>query len=343
MSAPTNATYLLSTANPTELPSSLVLTTGSSSNLALTAGVGTYTLNPTGILLSLTQLATTGIMVNNNGTILAKTIQNGSTNSINVTNGTGALGGNIRLDVIDGTTVQKVMVDEEGALKSTRSTLNFKSGAGIEITVADNNTDNRADITITAPGGAGSVTSISANSQTGVVVTLTPDDPITETGNIAINLPGSEATTAAVLEGDLLVGNDAGEYEALGIATGGEGDLLTIYNGNAAWRPFTSPDPLPGSVVQLLAGPSPQDATLAYAYYYVADPNVTATTRIAAWPQGAAVEGSGSYTNYPCNGVDVWIYPEGIPSTSTAKGFILVSTASASDTNFCAYQVLSYT
>jgi hypothetical protein len=79
-----------------------------------------------------------------------------------------------------------------------------------------------------APATSGTVTSVGVSSSTGIIVASTP---VTSSGTITVNLPGSGGSSA-VVAGDLLVGG-SGSYAAL--AKGTNGQVLTVSGGATVW------------------------------------------------------------------------------------------------------------
>jgi hypothetical protein len=83
--------------------------------------------------------------------------------------------------------------------------------------------------------GTGSVTTIGITSTTGLIATNTP---VTTSGIISVDLPGSGGGSA-VISGDLMLGNNLNSYIALPI--GSSGDVLTSDGITASWAaPATS-------------------------------------------------------------------------------------------------------
>lgn len=180
-------------------------------------GQGPYTISPGGRLSSLANNVTKGYISFNatSQTYVSRTISGGA--GIVVTDGDG-VSGNTSISQIPSSVVQRVNVIGPLGSPGNYSNIKFAAGAGMSLTVVDEGSGGNALVTYTnTHGDEGSVDSVNANSSTGVLVTATPGLPITESGTIHINLPGSGALDA-VVEGDMLIGGNAGEYDALNLA-----------------------------------------------------------------------------------------------------------------------------
>ncbi len=95
-------------------------------------------------------------------TNLQSTLANKADQSIVITAGTGLSGGgdlsaSRTLNVADDSTTQKIEVAKNGTLQGTRKQINFIAGSNASVDVADNNTDNRIDVTINAGDSNGVV------------------------------------------------------------------------------------------------------------------------------------------------------------------------------------------
>lgn len=142
-----NGDYLLLSPN-NQLANGAVLT--ATNGLQLTLGAGTATLSPTSTLGGLQQIgaATDGILVYQGGNVFA-TVTLLSDATINIVNPDGRTG-DPTFNVIADTCVQRVNVELNGVPESTKSQLNFIPGTGAGITVIDNPSLNRTDITISS-------------------------------------------------------------------------------------------------------------------------------------------------------------------------------------------------
>lgn len=103
-------------------------------------------IEPTGYLAEVAQLAVPGFLVNTGSAILTRFIGS-SDGSVDITNGTG-VSGNVDLQVIADTSIQRVGVQFEDNTIATRSNINFLEGDYVEITVTDNGLNNSADVMI---------------------------------------------------------------------------------------------------------------------------------------------------------------------------------------------------
>ncbi len=185
--APDTSTFLLVTPDTGDLPNSRILTADASAgNLQFTDSGpgGALTLAPTLNLLAVAGLTTPGfVSYSGSNSFTRPTLT--STGTISITNATGV--GNPVLDMVEGASVQKVNIQNNGSFHSTRSTLNFINGLNASVTVVDNGAQNRTDITVNATGdGSGTVTSVGLSS-TGLTLNVT-GSPITTSGTINVDL-----------------------------------------------------------------------------------------------------------------------------------------------------------
>lgn len=96
-------------------------------------------------------------------------------------------------------------------------------------------TYNGSEIVWAAPATSGTVTSVGVSSSTGLIVGSTP---VTSSGTITVNLPGTGASNA-VVQGDMIIGNTGGSYTTVAIGTTGK--LWTSNGTTASWQsPATS-------------------------------------------------------------------------------------------------------
>ncbi len=106
-------------------------------------------------------------------------------------------------------------------------------------------TYNGSAVVWAAPATVGTVTSVGASSASGIIVA---GSPITSSGTITFNLPGT-GLSSAVVAGDLMLGG-AGSYAGLAIGTSGK--VLTSNGTTASWAdPATS-----GTVTSVAASSS---------------------------------------------------------------------------------------
>ncbi len=229
--APDTATYLLVT-NTGALPQARDF--GVEGGLTFNPGLpsGDAVVGTTGNLSAIDSLAgTNGYLAFGtaaNPSIFQRTFTTSPT--IAVTNGDGSVG-NPTWNVVDSSNIQKVNVQLAAVTKSTQSTINFVQGAGILLNIQD--VGGAAQVSISTAGGGtlGTVTSVSADSTSGLVFSV---DTPTTTPVIHFDLPGSNA--GVIDEGDLLIGNNAHAYIGLGI--GGANTVLTSNAHTASWQPI---------------------------------------------------------------------------------------------------------
>ncbi len=233
-----NAPVALASASFTDFPNAEIVTGGTGISVVPGGSQGNLTISVTGQLTSLANLAATGFVVFNDSTntYTARTINSGS--GISVTRGDG-LSGNCVIAQTPATVVQRVYVTGPLGTPGSFPNIEFIAGDGISVAVADAGLGAKAQVTITnTHGSEGSVDSVDAASTTGLLITGTPGLPITESGTINIDLPGSGASSA-VVQGDMLVGNTGGSYTVVGIGTTGK--LWTSNGTTASWlSPATS-------------------------------------------------------------------------------------------------------
>jgi hypothetical protein len=114
--------------------------------------------------------------------------------------GGGDLSADRSLTVINDTTNQRVQVASAGTVVGTRPEINFIQGANVTLTVADNTTSNRVDVTITAAAAPAAPVS-SVFGRTGAVVAVSSDYsgfyvPLTRNVNTGAGLSGGGALSA---------------------------------------------------------------------------------------------------------------------------------------------------
>lgn len=230
--APDTSSYLLQTGDQGNLPNSSILVSGNNSIFNLTPGgvspdsYVAINLTSGSTLDTVASLATSGFLAYQTGTgVLPLTLT--SSPSINITNPTGAAAP--VFTVIPNSTVQKVQAQANGGSLYTGSILNFIPGNGALGVAVTNGAANTLNVTLTPLSGQGTVTSIGITSTTGLAIF---GSPITTSGNITVQLPGSGVGNQ-IEKGDLLVGI-LGSYTPLEIGTPGQ--VLTVGSGTAVWE-----------------------------------------------------------------------------------------------------------
>ncbi len=98
----------------------------------------------------------------------------------------------------------KVIVAKAGSIQGTEKEINFIDGSGATVTVADNPGNNRVDVTITAIGSGGVITSINTDATPAQVIdvgTSGSDFAISNngTGTHTLNLPTASASARGAL------------------------------------------------------------------------------------------------------------------------------------------------
>ncbi len=233
-----NAPVALASASFTDFPNAEIVTGGTGISVVPGGSQGNLTISVTGQLTSLANLAATGFVVFNDSTntYTARTINSGA--GISVTRGDG-LSGNCVIAQEAASVVQRVYVTGPLGTPGSFPNIEFIAGDGISVAVADSGLGAKAQVTITnTHGSEGSVDSVDAASTTGMLITGTPGLPITESGTINIDLPGT-GVDSAVVQGDMLIGSTGGSYTVVGIGTTGK--LWTSNGTTASWQsPATS-------------------------------------------------------------------------------------------------------
>lgn len=212
-----------------DTPNAQQLAVGTGLSLTPLGAGSTVTIGVTGSLATLQgSLATPGFPSFNisTGNYTRRTIAGGG--GIAVSNGEGQLG-NPTISQVAGSTVQLITVAEGSGAPTVLGNykkISLVGDGGVAVTLTDEDSGAYALYTISSAGGATPVQSIDLSSATGIIV----DPTGVQTGDVVltVNLPGS-GVSAAVQEGDLLVGGAAG-YAALGVAGATTGDIVT-YNG----------------------------------------------------------------------------------------------------------------
>lgn len=214
MPAPTDATYLLQSAN-TDLPGSRTLVGDSSLGIHLNDGgpEGNMTIQTAGQLKTLAQANTSGLYILNTSTdtfVRQGLNSNGTISLVNagfVLDSDPTTPANPVLAVVPGSHVQKINVALNGTIDSTQPTINFINGSGITIGVVNNGGTSSADVTITNSGSSGTVTSVTLTTSTGLII---EGQDFTTDVQYAIDLPGGGA------EGDVLTVTTAGAPQVVG-------------------------------------------------------------------------------------------------------------------------------
>lgn len=266
--APNTSTYLLRLADQTNLPNSLVLTTAPGLTTS-TDGLGNFIISPAGKLASVQSLTTTGFMFYDSGTATVNRTTLGSTlGTIAITNIGGSLSGT-SFDVVNNTNTQRVKASVGGTLFSTRSNLNFIGGAEVNISISDDNINDRANITISAAGASSSnapfilqtpyagltaAQALSALSTgilksttaTGVVsIAVAGTDYLSPTSVIPVSQGGTGLTT--ILSQGLIIGEGS---TASVLSPGTNGTVLSMVSGSVAW--VSPPASFTGEITQNL-------------------------------------------------------------------------------------------
>lgn len=254
--APDTSTYALVTADTVNLPQSRTLY-GNANQYQLQfidgGPGGNIEVRPTLTLLSLTQMNSPGyIAYNTNDTVTNRSFI--STGTLNITNGNG-VNGNTVLDVLDGTSIQKVAVSVNGSGSiGARSLINFISGTAVTINAVDNSGSNRIDVVIDAtnPPDQGSLLytssllnhSFDLGSLTSGLLKIavsggiaTPSIAVANTDYLAPTTPLIQLSSCISTPGALIRGGAAG-WEKLPAGT--TNDVLTMQAGYASWKTPTA-------------------------------------------------------------------------------------------------------
>lgn len=142
----------------------------------------TIGLNPT--MSSLAELTGIGIVARqSNNTYAAFPLTSDGSITIQNPSGDGAAP---VLNVAPNTTLQKTKVQYNNVEVGIRPTLNFLPGSGIGVTVIDDGSSDRINISLSAAGGGGSVTSVAVASPDGTLDVA--GSPITTSGTINLDV-----------------------------------------------------------------------------------------------------------------------------------------------------------
>lgn len=228
-----NTSVVIVGTNYTDFPSARTIKTGVGLTSSDGGAQGDFTISAGGFLTSLANNSTSGFTVfDTNGNLYLSRLINGSS-GIQVTNSDGT-GGNTVISQIPNSVIQRINVaNPAGSVVGDFSQIQFVGGSNVDITVADSGLGVKAVVTISQTAGSdGTVTSVGVDSTTGLIVT---GSPITTSGTIDVNLPGT-GTADAIVEGDLLVGV-TGAYE--GLAIGPATYVLASDGTKPTWTPVT--------------------------------------------------------------------------------------------------------
>ena len=129
--------------------------------------------------------------LNSNGTAVATTSRQILT-STGLTGG-GDLSADRTLSVVNDTTTQRLEVASSGTLQGTRKRLNFIAGSNATVNVADDNTNNKVDVTIGAASGLQALvpTAVKTSAYTAAANDLVVVDA--SAGNVTVTLPTAPA------------------------------------------------------------------------------------------------------------------------------------------------------
>lgn len=161
-----------------------------------------------------------------------------------------------------------------------------------------------------ADNPSGSVTSVNADSTTGLLVSV---ENTTTTPLIHINMPGS-GVDASIVAGDMIRGA-LNTYEAVPIGT--DGDVWTVSGSQASWQ---APVTLPAGIAVLTALAAPWNGFTGFVYD---DDNIRDGTIVNA--TSASLIGSGDNDRVSVSGyIFVVVYPNGFGS-HTSPCFVVFS------------------
>lgn len=234
---PYNTSIITATPSAGAVPSSRVLLGGDGISIIDAPGANALFISANGTLDSLSTLSTSGILINNSGTILTRSVA--SSGSITVTNPQG-LAGNINLDVVNDTSYQKVRILSSSSLIGTRSNINFIPGSNVGLTIIDDGSNNRVDVTISATDPtvpAGVTWEFISSSQA-----MLPNKGYAVTGgsNVSLSLPtsisrGQMIRVVGAGTGNWTITQAASQQIILGTSstTVGTGGSITSYDAHA--------------------------------------------------------------------------------------------------------------
>ncbi len=191
--APSTAPYLLQTPDPTDLPESRVLSADTFNDDISVITIGTeVVISATDNLQAVFQLSQNGYFCQNSGAQGFRGLSFTSAQTMGITNPSGQAG-NTRFNVTNDTNIQRVNYLQSGVLQATRSTLDMESTTPLTLSIVDNPTLNRADITLSAQSEqGGTVSSVNLASTSGF--TISGDQPVVSRGIINIDLPAATSS-----------------------------------------------------------------------------------------------------------------------------------------------------
>ena len=226
-----NSPVILATATYSEFISGRLLTAGTGLTYTDNGPQSAATIGLAGNLSALVALSTAGILVNTNttGFYVVRSLSSGT--GINITNPSG-VAANPQISVVANTTVQKVQVaDGGGSVQGTAPQINFIEGSGVSLTFSNIGSGAATGVTISSTA-AGTVTSVGLSSSSGVII---GSSPVTTSGTMTVDLPGS-GTSAAVVKGDMLIGGASGAYVVVPFSTATTGYVWTADStGTGKW------------------------------------------------------------------------------------------------------------
>ena len=226
MSVSTTSVIIAGT-NYSDFPNARTLNVGQGLFITDNGPQSNFIISTSGNLASLVANQTSGYISYNTDTqtYTSRSIAGGL--GIQVLRNTG-VEGNTQVNQLPGTVLQRINVLEDGgAVLGSYSNVEFRAGSNTTVEVTDEGSGAKAVVTVGNSQG-GTVTGINNSSTTGLIIA---GGPVTGSGTITINLPGTGAASA-VVTGDMLVG-DAGSY--VPVAIGSVNQVWTSDGNTASW------------------------------------------------------------------------------------------------------------
>ena len=226
MSVSTTSVIIAGT-NYSDFPNARTLNVGQGLFITDNGPQSNFIISTSGNLASLVANQTSGYISYNTDTqtYTSRSITGGL--GIQVLRNTG-VEGDTQVNQLPGTVLQRINVLEDGgAVLGSYSNVEFRAGSNITVNVTDEGSGAKAVVTVASSQG-GTVTGINNSSTTGLIIA---GGPVTGSGTITINLPGTGAASA-VVTGDMLLG-DAGSYVPVGI--GSVNQVWTSDGNTASW------------------------------------------------------------------------------------------------------------
>ncbi len=285
--------------NDVALPNSRKLVVAPGLSKTDSGGGGDLTIAPAGILGSLQNLSSTGLLVRTaTDTVATRELVSGV--GIAITNGDGVAGEPV-LNVLPDSNLQRVEVLLNGNSLSQRAYLNFIDAAGVGIAVLDDSGNNRTNITISSEVGADTDAPYliktpfaglpNAQVMGGLATGIVKNTTITGIQTIAVSDVDYQSANQNLIEisaidpvadGQLLT-TTGGAFVSL--PAGPNNTYLSMVAGNAAWQAIPGASNYVVMAVDFTAVPNVN--------YLITGGSLVTVTLPAVCPQGAVIKIAG--------------------------------------------------